>query len=203
MSSDFASGWFPVPGEAARPDPVKSAQAGLRPPLPKRFYKVAGIEQRAGLYVLTLDGRPARTPGKNTLGLVSRDAADALASEWQAQTVEINPAKMPLTRLANAAIDLVAVSMAAVQTEVARYGESDLLCYFAEAPDALAARQREAWQPLLDWAAERYGADFAGSMQALPYGETVRLNDVSVRLAPAVPRWVSRSPRRHRAETCE
>jgi len=41
---------------------------------------------------------------------------------------------------------------------LAAYGETDLLCYRAEAPPVLVDRQTASWDPLLDWAAETLGA---------------------------------------------
>ncbi len=41
---------------------------------------------------------------------------------------------------------------------IAAYGETDLVCHRAAAPQELAELQQEAWQPLLDWLAERHGA---------------------------------------------
>ena len=99
------------------------------PPKPKRFYAHAATEERDGAHALLLDGRPAKTPAKRTLALPSRAAAEALAAEWSAQAEVIDPARMPLTRLSNTAIDGVAGQMAAVAAEVKTYLGSDLLLY--------------------------------------------------------------------------
>jgi chaperone required for assembly of F1-ATPase len=105
-----------------------------------------------------LDARPLRTPAKAPLVVPARALAEALAAEWQAQEGQLRPETMPLTRAANAAIDRVAPQRTAVVAEILRYGETDLLCYRAAAPRGLAARQAAAWDPLLDWAAGRFGA---------------------------------------------
>lgn len=124
----------------------------------KRFYKQAEAAPDGGIL---LDGRPVRTPARALLALPNALLAEAVASEWQMQGEEIDPAAMPLTGLANAAIDRVAPDPAAFAAGLARYAESDLLCYRAEGPASLVARQAAAWDPLLDWARARYDVHFA------------------------------------------
>jgi chaperone required for assembly of F1-ATPase len=141
-----------------RMSPLDSARAGAQPSLPRRFYKQAGFAQTTDGYVLTLDGRPARTPAKAPLALPGLRAADAVVAEWDRQADLIDPATMPLTRLANTAIDGVAKRRGEVAAEVARYGGSDLLCYRAADPVRLVARQVAAWDPILAWADETLGA---------------------------------------------
>ncbi len=119
----------------------------------KRFYERASVG--ADNQVL-LDGRPVRTPGRAPLALPGASLAEAIADEWQAQGETIDPRSMPLTGLANAAIDRIAPAKAAFAAGLAAYGESDLLCYRAEGPAPLVARQTEAWDPLLAWARDRY-----------------------------------------------
>lgn len=119
---------------------------------PKRFWKEATVEREAEGFGVRLDGRPVKTPAKATLLLPSRALAEAAAAEWDAQEEKIDPATMPVTRAANAAIDKVRVQFAEVAGLIAAYGETDLLCYRAETPQELADRQAEAWDPLLDWA---------------------------------------------------
>jgi chaperone required for assembly of F1-ATPase len=129
----------------------------MRPKLPQRFYRAAGADE-AGQVVL--DGRVARTPARNALAAPSRALAEAIAAEWEAQRELLDPATMPLTRLANAIIDAVVVSPGPVRDDVARYLGSDLLCYRAEQPERLVQRQTDTWDPVLDWARETLGARF-------------------------------------------
>ncbi|PKP82259.1 MAG: ATPase [Alphaproteobacteria bacterium HGW-Alphaproteobacteria-2] len=121
---------------------------------PRRSWAEARAEPAPGGFGVQLDGRGLRTPAKAALVVPSRALAEAIAAEWQEVESVVRPAEMPLTRAANAAIDKVAVQHAEVVAAVAAYGASDLLCYRAEAPESLAARQAAAWDPLLDWAAE-------------------------------------------------
>lgn len=123
----------------------------------KRFYKQATLGP--GRRIL-LDGRPVKTPGRNDLAPPTASLAEAIADEWNAQGESIDPRAMPLTGLANAAIDRVAPDPAAFASGLAAYGESDLLYYRAEGPAALAARQAELWDPILAWAQQRYDAVF-------------------------------------------
>ena len=141
-----------------RPDPMRSAQQNMRPALPKRFFRQAGIAPHQDLFAVTLDGRTARTPGRALLAVASQPLAEALAAEWQALGEEIDPQRLPITRIVNAAIDGVASQMQAVAAEIITYAGTDLLCYRAGEPEELVRRQHEAWDPVLDWANEALGA---------------------------------------------
>lgn len=123
----------------------------------KRFWTDVTLDTENAV---RLDGKPVRTPGRVLLALPTRALADAVADEWRAVEGEIDPRAMPLTGLANAAIDRVAPDRAGFAASLARYAESDLLCYRADAPDALVARQAAAWDALLDWARARYDVRF-------------------------------------------
>ncbi len=121
---------------------------------PKRFWKESAVIEAEGGHTVELDGRRVKTPAKAALVLPTRDMAMAVAAEWDAQDKEVDPATMPFTRSANAAIDKVRVQQAEVADMLADYGDSDLLCYRASHPEALQARQAAAWDPALDWASE-------------------------------------------------
>ena len=145
----------------AAADPLKTARRLAAPELPRRFYRQAQcVEAEDGRFQLRLDGRPARTPAKNPLAVPGRRLAAAIEAEWRRQGERIDPATMPVTRLANSAIDGVAPRMAAVRADLLAYAGSDLLCYRAGEPEGLAARQRERWDPVLAWAERRLGARF-------------------------------------------
>jgi chaperone required for assembly of F1-ATPase len=124
----------------------------------KRFYKDVSVSDALGI---ALDGRSVKTPAKAALTLPNAALAEAVADEWRAQAEEIDPRSMPLTSLANAAIDRVAGNRPVFAAGIAIYGESELLCYRAEEPFALVARQNQDWNPLLDWAQARYDVSFA------------------------------------------
>ncbi len=140
-------------GDAKPSDPVREVQAGLKKQLPKRFYKQAAVQPgENGTFVVALDGKPVRTPTRQPLGVPQQELAEAVAAEWQAQKDKIDPATMPLTRLVNTALDGVAAAQEEVFEDILRYAGSDLLCYRADAPEALVARESELWDPYLDWA---------------------------------------------------
>jgi chaperone required for assembly of F1-ATPase len=139
-------------------DPIRAARAHMRQAAVKRFYRAVEVSAVEGRHALTLDGRGARTPARNALSATNRAVMVKVAAEWERQRETIDPAGMPLTRLLNAAIDGVARTMAETRAEILRYAGSDLLCYRAEAPEALAERQAEAFDPTLRWAAETLGA---------------------------------------------
>ncbi len=122
------------------------------------FWTAATVAPAEGGYAVLLDGRPVRTPGKASLTLPSRALAEAVAEEWAAQRETVAPTTMPVTRLANSAIDKVTAQFDEVAQLLAAYGGSDLLCYRADHPAELVARQAAGWDPLLDWAADRFDA---------------------------------------------
>lgn len=127
----------------------------------KRFWKEATVEEGNGGFEVKLDGRPVKTPAKRSLLLPTRAMAEVIAAEWDAQEGEIKPHLMPATKTANAAIDKVAVQHAEVADMLADYGDCDLLCYRAEGPAELVARQAELWNPMLDWAQQALGVRLA------------------------------------------
>jgi chaperone required for assembly of F1-ATPase len=126
----------------------------------KRFWKEVGTAPRPGGWTVELDGRPLRTPAKAELLLPSERLAEALSREWAEAGEKVDPRAMPLTGLANAAIDRVAPDPDAFAVTLATYGESDLLCYRAASPAGLVARQAAEWDPLLAWARRRFDVDF-------------------------------------------
>jgi chaperone required for assembly of F1-ATPase len=134
----------------------------------KRFYTDATIVAEGGGFAVQLDGRAVRTPARAPLALPTAALAEAIVDEWRAQGERVDPRAMPMTGLANAAIDQVAPNHASFAADVARYGESDLLCYRADAPDPLVARQAAGWEPLLGWARTRYGVAFAITQGIIP-----------------------------------
>jgi chaperone required for assembly of F1-ATPase len=135
-------------------DPGKTAA------LPKRFYQRVDVADRDGGFALLLDGKPVRTPGKKQLSLPSRALAEAVAEEWAAQKERIDPTTMPLTKLANSAIDGVTGREDAVIGDILNYAGSDLLCYRAEGPRGLIEAQQAHWDPVLAWAKSALGAPF-------------------------------------------
>jgi chaperone required for assembly of F1-ATPase len=143
-----------------RGNPMEVARRAMRPVLPKRFYKTASVGEKEGGFALLLDGKIARTPAKKPLSLPSHALAQAIATEWVAQESEIDPAKMPLTRLANLAIDRVAEEAAAIREEIVRYASSDHVLYRAGEQEGLVALQTTHWDPILEWAHSALGARF-------------------------------------------
>ncbi|MBX9732217.1 MAG: ATPase [Sphingomonas sp.] len=122
----------------------------------KRFWTEVSVAAGPDGHAITLDGRPVRTPGRLPLALPHPALANAIAVEWRAVGEKIDPRAMPLTGLANVAIERIAPDPDPFIANLAAYAESDLLCYRAEAPETLVARQAAAWDPLLDWARRRY-----------------------------------------------
>ncbi|MFE0756061.1 ATP12 family protein [Inquilinus sp. NPDC058860] len=129
----------------------------------KRFYKIVSVVPVGGGFGIALDGKPIKSPAKADFVLPSRALAEAVAAEWEAQAEEVVPSAMPLMQLAATTIDKVAPNRELIIDTIAPYGGTDLLCYRAEAPAALAERQAASWQPLLDWAMTAHDAPLAAT----------------------------------------
>lgn len=134
----------------------------------KRFYEDAAAVAVAEGFAIELDGRPVRTPMGKPLVLPARSLAEAIAAEWRDQGDAIDPHSMPLSGLANTAIDRVGQDRQTVLDSVLSFAETDLLCYRAEQPNDLVSRQAAGWQPLLDWAGESFGAQLRVTTGVLP-----------------------------------
>lgn len=134
----------------------------------KRFWKRADAVRQDGGWGIALDARTVHTPKRAPLVVESEALAEAIAAEWEAQGEDIAPASMPLTGIANAAIDLANPDPATFAEPIAAYAASDLLCYRDDRDPALQAEQAAAWNPLLTWAEARHGVEFAITQGVLP-----------------------------------
>src|SRR5262249_34511832 len=152
-------------------NPMEAARQAMRPPLRRRFYTDAAVAAEEGGVAILLDGKPVRTPARQPLRAPSRTLGEALAGEWQAQPDFIDPAGMPLTRLANTILDGVAPAPVPVAADIARYFGSDLIFYRAEGPDGLVRRQVEHWDPLIAWARTALGARFVLTQGVAHHGQ--------------------------------
>ena len=126
----------------------------------RRFWTNVEVAADGTAWGLTLDGKAVRTPARLALTVPDQALAEAIAEEWRAVATEMDPRAMPLTGLANAAIDRVAPDRAAFASGLARYAEADLACYRSEWPPELVARQAQSWDPLLEWGRRRFDVDF-------------------------------------------
>jgi chaperone required for assembly of F1-ATPase len=141
-------------------DPREAARRGGRTPQRKRFYAKADVIEADGGFAIALDGKPIRTPSGRVITAPSREIAQAIAAEWEAQQDKIDPLTMPMTRFANSVVEAVVDRVNDVTADIAKYFSSDLLFYRAGHPDALVARETAHWDGVLFWAAENVGAHF-------------------------------------------
>lgn len=141
-------------------------------PKARRVYKTVSLEEKAGAFVVLLDGKPVKTPARAVLSTKRRALAEAVAVEWDAQRPVIDPEAMPLTRLVSTALDRVAPHREALIAELMNYAHADLLCYRAAYPADLKARQDQAWQPVLDWLKETRGVSLTAVAGLMPHRQT-------------------------------
>ena len=130
-----------------------------KPQLPKRFYRIVELAAHADGHAVLLDGRMPKSPARSPLVVPTRPLAERLAREWDAQVTEIDTMTMPTVRMAYTAIDRIPMTRDAVAEEVSRFGGSDVICHFAEAPADLLEAEQRAWTPWIDWARTRLGVD--------------------------------------------
>jgi chaperone required for assembly of F1-ATPase len=157
----------------------------MRPAPRRRFYATAATAPVAGGHAVQLDGKPVRTPAGRVLAAPTAALAQALAAEWDAQQDVIDPARMPLTRLANAIIDGVSDRPDAVAAEIENYLGSDLVCYRASSPPGLVARQAQHWDPILAWARDVLGAPLRAEVGVVHIAQN---EDALARARAAIPR---------------
>jgi chaperone required for assembly of F1-ATPase len=139
----------------------------------RRFYKEATAIADGDAWRIALDGKVVKTPARNPLSLPTRPLAEAIAAEWAAQAAKVKPDTMPLMQLASTAIDRVAPDRDRIIAETAGYAATDLVCYRADGPDELIARQATRWDPLIDWLRERYDVSLqkAAGVMAIPQSD--------------------------------
>ncbi|MYA87334.1 MAG: ATPase [Boseongicola sp. SB0662_bin_57] len=138
---------------------------------PKRFWSTVSVEAGPEGFSIRLDDRPVRTPAKRALVLPTQAIARHVAAEWEAQEERVDPATMPWTRSANAAIDKVAAHRREVTDHLAGYVGTDLLSYRAAEPVVLVLRQQKTWDPLLDWLASRHGVRLEVTEGVMPVAQ--------------------------------
>lgn len=126
----------------------------------RRFWKEVTVQQSTFGLAIRLDGKPVKTPLRAELSVPTKKLAEAVIAEWDAVDEKIDPAKMPMTGFANAALDRIGPERATFVDAISAYGETDLFCYRAEAGEPLADRQGEVWTPWLLWAQSRYDVAF-------------------------------------------
>jgi chaperone required for assembly of F1-ATPase len=141
-------------------DPQEAVRRTMRKPRRKRFYSHAGVVETPDGLAITLDDKPVRTPSGRALVAPTREIADGIAAEWEAQKEIIDPLTMPLTRFANSVVDAVVDRVEAVADDIVKYLGSDLLFYRAGHPQELVAREAALWDPIVFWAADTLGAHF-------------------------------------------
>src|SRR5579872_3827220 len=139
---------------------VEAARRAARKPVLRRFYRSVETTKDGDGFCVQLDGKSVRSPAGHTLLAPSAALAEAIAAEWRAQDDVIDPATMPLTRLANSIIDGVTERADAVAAEIKKYLASDLICYRATLPQKLVELQAHHWDPIVTWMARTVGANF-------------------------------------------
>lgn len=176
------------PGEGPATDMMATARRLSKPELPKRFYQTATLATDEAGHGVLLDGRRLRTPNRRPISLPQRSLAEAMAAEWEAQKEEIDASSMPVTRIVNSAVDGVALQPDAVRRDIAAYAGNDLLCYRADSPAALAERQAELWDPVLEWARSELDAPLLPVEGVIPVDQPSQsLANVAAAIEPFEP----------------
>lgn len=149
------------------------------PPKQRRVYKTVSTREEGAAFAIHLDGKPARTPLRHPLVAPTRSLAQAVAAEWDAQDPHIDPQTMPLTRLLATSIDRIEQQRQAVIAQLVSYVGADVICYRASHPEDLRTRQRNMWQPVLDWLLREHDIAMTSSEGLMPVSQPP---DVALRL---------------------
>jgi chaperone required for assembly of F1-ATPase len=165
-------------------DPTVAARRHMRA-LKRRFYHEVTVRDDPAGFAVALDGRPIKTPARRLLAAPRRPLGEAIAAEWRAQMELIDPAAMPMTRLANTIIDGVSAAKDEVAGDIVKYLGSDLVCYRAATPERLVARQSLHWDPILAWAKAALGAAFATAQGIRHFRQS---DEAIARASAAIPR---------------
>lgn len=169
---------------AQRRDPVTLAREKMKQELPRRFYDAVTVAAAPGGFAVLLDDKPVHTPARNRLIVPTEPQAAALAAEWSAQESHIDPARMPVTRFANAVIDGVARDIGTVKDAIAVYAANDLVLYRADGPQSLVERQAAAWDGVVCHGEKRLGVIFQLAIGVMPVRQA---DDVVARLRALLP----------------
>ena len=121
------------------------------------YTDVEVLAQSEGGHTVTLDGKPLRTPARAPFVVPTDSLGQAIAGEWRAQQEHIRPESMPMTRLANSAIDKIPVQFDETVEALSAYAETDMTCFRADGPERLVARQSALWDPPLTWLRQNHG----------------------------------------------
>ncbi|MEP5937096.1 MAG: ATP12 family protein [Erythrobacter sp.] len=127
----------------------------------KRFYKQADVKELGGSWQVTLDERPLKTVGGKQQIVASKELAQAMAAEWNAQGEMLDPKGLIMRDQTDFALDKVAVDPTETIARTLAYGETDTLCYRADPEDALFAQQQSVWEPIITAIEQREGVQFA------------------------------------------
>lgn len=156
----------------------------------RRFYKEAKIRNLPeGGFAIHLDSRSLETPAGRPLVVPTRPLGEAIAEEWNALGERIDPKLLPLTALANTAIDITGPRRADILAALLGFVETDMLCYRAETPAELVCRQRQMWDPPLAALAERTGARLAVHAGLLPQPQPVEVRERMAATLEALDDW--------------
>jgi len=156
--------------------------------LPKRFYKNVSVAPKDAGFAIKLDARSVRTPQGSEFSVPTQALATALAGEWEAQTERIDPASMPLTKLCNSTLDGVSPNRQIVINDVAKFSGHDAVCYRAQEPEGLVARQSEFWDPVLNWAEKSLGVRWVCAGGVMPVTQEPNSADaIKTRLTDTCP----------------
>lgn len=144
-------------------------------------YEVQSNDQ--GHHYIMRNGRHLMTPAGHPYQMQSLQMAEDINAEWKAQGDKIVPATMPLTQLYATAIDIVAKDRAKTINALLAYIGTELLCQWAEHPENLIQKQRDVWQPYIDWCNARYDINFVVGHGIMPVSQN---DEVTQRLGHVI-----------------
>jgi chaperone required for assembly of F1-ATPase len=127
----------------------------------KRFYKTVTFDLKDdNLYYFYLDNKPIKTPTGHLLSTPSHTKANAVVTEWQAQTDDIILGTMPVTQYLNSVHDKIIPNYDFILNQLLQYADNDCIFYFTHNTDIdLYTNQQQYWLPIIQYFEIYYAAE--------------------------------------------
>ncbi|XP_042821880.1 ATP synthase mitochondrial F1 complex assembly factor 2 isoform X1 [Panthera tigris] len=145
----------------------------------KRFYQNVSITQGEGGFEINLDHRKLKTPQAKLFTVPSEALAIAVATEWDSQQDTIKFYTMHLTTLCNTSLDNPTQRNKDQLIQAAvKFLDTDTICYRVDEPATLVELQRNEWDPIIEWAEERYDVEIGSSTSIMGPSIPARTREV-------------------------
>ncbi len=156
----------------------------------KRFYANAAAVPGVDGFEIHLDGKPVKAPSGWIITAPNEALAALIAGEWGAQHGVIRPDSMPLMQILTTTMEITSDTRGKIEGTVLGYLNTDLLCYRAQEPEALASRQTEFWDPWLRWFEKESGVQLLTTTNLSALTQPTLAHDYARQKVSGADQWV-------------